>query len=137
MKRLPNLVLSVLVACVFSVAALAATPKPANATTPAKSEHVTTKAAPVRTGSATNGMTPFTKAETLNGKLSMVLPNKGIIVVTNSNGVPFDFKVAHAKVDVNGSPAKENTLASMTGKDVTVRFLPFASGDFAQKITVG
>jgi hypothetical protein len=60
-----------------------------------------------------------------------------ILVVTNPSGVPFDFRMAHAKVDVNGSPAKEDALMAATGKGVSVRLLPLRSGDVAQRIVVG
>lgn len=77
------------------------------------------------------------KPETIKGTLSLVELNKGIIVVTDPSGVPFDFKLAHAKIEVNGSRAKATALQTETGKQVSVEFLPLRSGDVAQRIVVG
>jgi glucose/arabinose dehydrogenase len=139
MDRLSSLVLGVLMVCLLGVAGVAASSKPAPAkeTTATKSARASTKAVPAKKVTATKSVQPFTKVETLKGTLSMVQLNKGIIVVTNPSGVPFDFKVAHSRIDINGSPAKTGVLATEVGKEVSVRFLPFRSGDFAEIITIG
>jgi hypothetical protein len=67
----------------------------------------------------------------------MVEANKGIIVVTNSRGVPFDFRTSHATIAVNGSRIRVSALSADKGQPVSVRFLSYASGDIAQNIIVG
>ncbi len=79
---------------------------------------------------------PFTSTETLRGTITSVQISKGLMVVTDASGAPFDFQVAHAQVEVNGSPAKTTALKAQTGKQVTVKFLPFPTGDVAQRISI-
>jgi hypothetical protein len=121
MKRLTNVILGVVMVCLLSIPAIAAT----------------TKVSSADKTSAPKMLNAFTKPETLTGALNTVQLQKRMIVVTNPSGVPFDFKVAHAEVEINGSSAKLGALSSETGKHVSVRFVPMRSGDVAQRISIG
>jgi hypothetical protein len=94
------------------------------------------ESSPAQKTSTPNSAHAFTSHETLQGTLTMVKIPEELIVVTNPSGVPFDFKIAHAKVEVNGSPARATALETEIGQQVSVRFLPFPSGDVAQNIVV-
>jgi ABC-type amino acid transport substrate-binding protein len=78
------------------------------------------------------------KAETISGTLRMVAADKKIVVLTDSAGTPFDFKVTGAtRIKVAGKKAKLDELASQTNKAASVKFLPTRSGNVAQSIEVG
>lgn len=120
MGRLYSLILAVLVASLVSVSAFAAAPKPS----PAKKA-----AAPMRARA-------FTGPETIKGTLSLVELRKGLIVVTDPGGVPYDFEVGHASIEVNGSRTKMAELKVDIGKPASVHFLPFRFGDVARKVVI-
>jgi outer membrane lipoprotein-sorting protein len=78
------------------------------------------------------------KAETISGTLQMVAVEKKMVVLTDSAGTPFDFKVAGAtQIKVAGKKAKLGDLASETNKAASVKFLPTRSGNVAQSIEIG
>ncbi len=76
--------------------------------------------------------------ETLSGTLSMVDADKKLIVVTGSNGVPYDFNVTGAtKITVGGNKAKLADLSSDTNKQVSVTFLALKKrGNIAKSVEV-
>ena len=78
------------------------------------------------------------KPETLAGTLQMVVVDKKLLVVTGSNGIPYDFTVTGAtKITVGGKKAKLADLAGATGKSVSVKFLAEKkAGDIAQSVEV-
>jgi ABC-type amino acid transport substrate-binding protein len=115
-----SLILGLLLAGSVAVPALAATP------TSAKAKKM----------SVPMSERAFTKPETIKGTLSLVQARQRLIVVTQPNGVPFDFHAAHAKIEANGSAAKLTTLTNDIGKAVSVQFLPYPSGDVAQRIAL-
>lgn len=74
-------------------------------------------------------------SETLSGKITMVNSNSRILVMTNSEGVPFDMHVTKATSIRSGNrPVTLNALAKDMQKNVTVRFTPERSGDMAKTI---
>jgi ABC-type amino acid transport substrate-binding protein len=78
------------------------------------------------------------KAETISGTLQMVAADKKIVVLADSAGTPFDFKVTGAtRIKVGGKKAKLDDLASETNKAASVKFLPTRSGNVAQSIEIG
>ena len=78
---------------------------------------------------------PAVKAETIAGTLQSITGK--VVVVTNSNGIPFDFVVNGAtKIKVGGNKAKLADLSGSTGKSVSVKFLPEKTGNLAQSIEV-
>ena len=80
----------------------------------------------------------FAKAETISGTLQMVAADKKIVVLTDSAGTPFNFKVTGAtRIKVAGKKAKLDELASQTNKAASVKFLPARSGNVAQSIEIG
>ncbi len=119
MRKMSRIVLGVLAVAVFGL-----TPLVAAAANQAKAKKTVTTAQ------------AFTRTETLVGKISMVQAQKGLVVVKDSNGVPFDFKATHAKVEVNGHKSKMANLSEDINRPVTVKYLPFPSGDRAQTIVV-
>jgi ABC-type amino acid transport substrate-binding protein len=78
------------------------------------------------------------KAETISGTLRMVAADKKIVVLTDSAGTPFDFKVTGVtRIKVAGKKAKLDELASQTNKAASVKFLPTRSGNVARSIEIG
>jgi len=78
------------------------------------------------------------KPETISGALQMVAADKKIVVLTDSAGTPYDFKVTGAtRIKVAGKKAKLGDLASETNKTVSIKFLPTRSGNVAQSIEIG
>jgi ABC-type amino acid transport substrate-binding protein len=78
------------------------------------------------------------KAETISGTLRMVAADKKIVVLTDSAGTPFNFKVTGTtRIKVAGKKAKLDELASQTNKAASVKFLPTRSGNVAQSIEIG
>lgn len=75
-------------------------------------------------------------AENLKGTISMVDPKMDLVVVRDSAGVPFDFKVARStRIDMG---AKREQLSQLTPKEsVTIHFVPESRGDVARMIQVG
>jgi outer membrane lipoprotein-sorting protein len=79
----------------------------------------------------------FAKAETISGTLQMVVTDKKILVLTDSSGTPFNFKVTGAtRIKVAGKKAKLDELTSQTNKAASVKFLPTRSGNVAQSVEI-
>ncbi len=77
------------------------------------------------------------KAETLEGTLSMVVAEQKLVVVTSSEGVPYDFVVTKkTKIDIGGTPSSFDELSGQTHRQATVTFLPRRNGNMAQSISV-
>ncbi|MGH9430316.1 MAG: hypothetical protein ACRD3T_02105 [Terriglobia bacterium] len=77
--------------------------------------------------------------ETLSGTISMVDTDKNVVVVTDSNGIPFDFTVnGRTKIMVGGQKAKLADLSSSTSKQASVKYrAEKKAGDIATSIDVG
>ncbi|HUY13303.1 MAG TPA: hypothetical protein VMX16_06700 [Terriglobia bacterium] len=77
--------------------------------------------------------------ETLSGTISMVDTHKKVVVVTDSNGIPFDLKVTGAThIMVSGKKAKLADLSDATSKQATVKYrAEKQAGDIATSIEVG
>jgi len=104
-------------------------------TLPALAQEAQTKEAPAAPEKAKMAAV---KPETLAGTLQTVVVDKKLLVVTSSNGIPYDFTVTGAtKILVAGKKAKLADLAGATGKSVSVKFLPEKkAGDIAQSVEV-
>jgi hypothetical protein len=78
-------------------------------------------------------------AETLSGTISMVDADKHLVVVTDSNGVPFDITVTgRTKITVGGQKAKLADLSTATSKQASVTYRSEkTAGDIASSIEVG
>ena len=77
------------------------------------------------------------KPETISGTIEMVATDKKLVVIADSAGVPFSFKVTGAtRIKVAGKKAKLDELANQTKKSASVKFLPLRSGNVAQTIEV-
>jgi hypothetical protein len=74
-------------------------------------------------------------AQNLTGTISMVDSKMGLVVVRDSSGVPFDFKIAKStRIDAG---AKHKELSQLTPQEsVSVHYVPEASGDIARSIEV-
>ena len=74
--------------------------------------------------------------ESLSGKVSMVDPQKDLVVVRDSGGTPFDFIVTHAtRIDSGAKHEKLSQLSANT--PVSIRFTPESRGDVANTINIG
>ena len=81
---------------------------------------------------------PAVKAETISGKVSMVVADKKLLVLTAASGIPYNFQVTGgSRIMIDGKKAKLDALAAQTGKTATVKFLPLRTGNRAQSIEVG
>jgi hypothetical protein len=76
------------------------------------------------------------KAETMSGTISSVDADKHLLVVSGSDGVPYDFTVSKGtKIMSGGSKAKLSDLQQ--GKQVSVNFVDMKKkGDWAKSIEV-
>ncbi len=74
----------------------------------------------------------------LSGTLTMVDTTKRVVVVSDSDGVPFNFKVTRGtRIEVNGQKATLADLSGQTNKQVSVKYLDrMEEGMFANSITV-
>jgi hypothetical protein len=77
-------------------------------------------------------------SETLSGTISAVDTDKKIVVVSGSNGVPYDFMVTGGtKITVGGSKAKLADLSGDTSKQATVTFMAEKKrGNMARSIEI-
>ena len=107
-------------------------PAVAQEAAPSKEQPAEEKAAPAEKPKA-----EAVKPETISGTLQMVVADKKLVVLTDSSGIPFDFKVSGAtRVKVGGKKAKLDDLAAQTSKSASVKFLPLRTGNVAQSIEV-
>ena len=82
--------------------------------------------------------------ENLKGTISMVDPNMHLVVVRDSSGVPFDFKVARStRIDkvarstrIDAGRQREALSQLAPNESVSVHFVPEARGDIARTIQV-
>jgi len=75
------------------------------------------------------------QAQDLKGTVSMVDPQQDLVVVRDSSGVPFDFRVQRSTHIVEGQKAV-NLSELSKNQSVDVRFIPEARGDMARQIEV-
>lgn len=75
-------------------------------------------------------------AESLSGTVSMVDPQKDLLVVRDSSGTPFDFVVTRS-THIRSGAQKEKLPQLSANEPVSIRFIPESRGDVAQKIDVG
>lgn|SRR5487761_56664 len=78
------------------------------------------------------------KSGDVTGTISMVDVTKKIVVLTDSNGTPFDFIVNRAThIEVGGKKATMSELADQTNKQASVKFIDrMKAGQFARTIEV-
>ncbi|MGH9327959.1 MAG: hypothetical protein ACRD2B_14920 [Terriglobia bacterium] len=59
----------------------------------------------------------------LSGTLSMVDAGQKVVVITNSDGTPFDFKVTRrTRIEVNGQKANLDSLSDQTSKQASIKY---------------
>ena len=77
--------------------------------------------------------------QTLSGTVSMVDAQQKVVVVTNSDGTPFNFRVNKGtKIMVDGKKGSLDDLSGQTSKQVSVKFRDrLNTGLLAQSIEVG
>ncbi len=75
--------------------------------------------------------------ETLSGKITMVDPARSLVIVQDSNGVPFDIMVNRSTriQSANGS-LNLDTLNSDVNHNASITFIPERRGDIAKTINV-
>lgn len=76
--------------------------------------------------------------EELSGTITMVDADKKLVVVKDSSGTPFNFKVTGAtRIQVAGAKAKLADLVTQTNKQASVKFASLRrGGDVAKSIEV-
>jgi hypothetical protein len=95
----------------------------------AKTNHTAVKNAVMR-----GAWTP----QTLSGTLMSVDPDKRLVVVQTSDGVPYDLDITHATRIKSGSQAISlHDLNQDINQNVSVKLVPERRGDIATSIHVG
>ncbi len=87
--------------------------------------------------STTTKSKPATRwpAEQISGTLSMVDINNNLLIVRDSSGTPFDFKITPStRIDAG---ARREPLSQLSANDpVSIRFIRESTGDVARSIDV-
>lgn len=77
------------------------------------------------------------KPETIEGMLSMVVTEQKLVVVTSSEGVPYNFQLTKkTKIEIGGIASSFDDLAGHIHGQATVTFVPRRNGNMAQSIVV-
>jgi ABC-type amino acid transport substrate-binding protein len=76
---------------------------------------------------------------TVSGTLTAVDTNGKLLIVTDSDGVPFNFVVTpRTRIEVNGKKGNFDGLAGNSNQQVTVKFMDHLKGGLmAQSVQVG
>src|SRR5690348_13698844 len=73
--------------------------------------------------------------ETISGKITMVVPDRKLMVVVSPDGVPYDVVVNGATRIKSGSRSVTlQGLEQYQNKNVTIKFIPERRGDVAESI---
>ena len=116
-----NILIALAAAALVSIPAFCAT-APTNSKV-AKTSRKTTRAA--------------WRPETLSGKISMVDPARRLVVIQDSNGVPFDMVVKRStQIKSANGTLKLTDLNSDMNRDASIKFVPERRGDVAETIRV-
>ena len=76
--------------------------------------------------------------ETISGKITMVVPDRKLMVVVSPDGVPYDVVVNGATRIKSGSRSVTlQGLEQYQNKNVTIKFIPERRGDVAESIRIG
>jgi hypothetical protein len=132
MKNRISMLLTAFVLVLFGAITIMAQDQPA-----AQSQESSAPAATSTTKKhAKAGMSYAAKPETLSGTISSVDADKNLVVVSSSDGIPYDFTVSKGtKITAGGTKAKLGDLQS--GKQVSVSFVAEKKrGDVARNIEV-
>lgn len=131
MKNRISLLLTATVLVVLGAMTVTAQDQP-----PAQSQDSSAPAATTTKKHAKAGASYAAKSETLSGTISSVDADKHLVVVSSSDGIPYDFTVGSGtKITSGGSRAKLGDLQS--GKQVSVSFMAEKKrGNLARSIEV-
>jgi len=76
--------------------------------------------------------------ETISGKVTMVDPQQRLVVIQDSDGVPFDMVVTGKTHIESGNEAVPlQDLSQYQNRNVSIRFVPERRGDVAESIRIG
>ncbi|HEV2389062.1 MAG TPA: hypothetical protein VGS20_17615 [Candidatus Acidoferrales bacterium] len=79
----------------------------------------------------------FGVAESITGKIQMVVADQSLVVVTGPNDVPYDLKITPKTVIVVGEKRGTiESLASQVGKTASVGFVPQRDGNYAERVEI-
>jgi hypothetical protein len=131
MKNRISMLLTAFVLVLFGAITIMAQDQPA-----AQSQESSAPAATSTKKHAKAGASYAAKPETLSGTISSVDADKNLVVVSSSDGIPYDFTVSKGtKITAGGSKAKLGDLQS--GKQVSVSFVAEKKrGNVARSIEV-
>ena len=77
------------------------------------------------------------RAETVSGKIMMVDPAKKLVVLKDTDGVPFDMVVTRStRIESGNQMLKLSDLASKTNQSASIHFVPEGRGDVARSIQI-
>lgn len=125
----------------FALVAALALALGAAASTQTKKKQARRHAAPAAAPSAETGGeaagSGFGVAESISGKIQMVVPDQNLVVISGPNSVPYDLKITPKTVIVVGE--KRGTIQSLgdqIGKTASVGFVPQRDGNYADRVEV-
>lgn len=76
--------------------------------------------------------------ETISGTITLVVPEKKLLVVTTAKGVPLNFVVSPAtRIRAGQQKLKLEDLAGRLNQKVSVTFVPTRRGNLARSVEVG
>lgn len=76
--------------------------------------------------------------ETISGTITLVVPEKKLLVVTTAKGVPLNFVVSPAtRIRAGQQKLKLDDLAGRLNQKVSVSFVPTRRGNLARTVEVG
>ena len=77
------------------------------------------------------------RPETLSGKIVMVDPERKLVVLRDTSGIPFDMVVNRSThIKSAGGPLNLTDLNSDVSRDASIKFVPERRGDVALTISV-
>lgn len=117
------------------------TPQASSSTTaPATEHHAHAKTHHMKKAAGTNYTAKYAAGvQDLSGTLASVDAGQKVLVVTDSNGTPFDIKVTRAtKIQMNGKKGTLDELSGSANQQVSVKYRDHLNaGLVAQSIDVG
>jgi len=96
------------------------------------------KSSTLKNTSAESAVRRAWASEVISGKVTMVDPQQKLVVIEDSDGVPFDMVVTRKTHIESGSEAVSlRDLNQYQNKNVSIRFVPERRGDVAESIRIG
>jgi hypothetical protein len=74
----------------------------------------------------------------LSGTISTVDTTNDLMVLTGTNGVPYNFRVTRGtRITISGKKSGIGDLSSQANAQASIQFVPRSKGNFSESVTVG